>query len=557
MSLQSRSKLLLITIVPLALITFLVTGVFYWNGVKGLEVQAENYREELTLRHKDVLMAHLRMGRTAIQALYESDKNGENIAQAKEILKNMRFADDGYFFAYDSKGVNTLHAVKPSLEGKNLYGLKDENGVAVIAGLIDSAKQGDGYLYFSWNKPSINALALKLGYAEYLPKWDWILGTGIYVDDVDLQVAEYKQKRKEQIVSDTRFAMLVSFIGLLLTSIVISVIINRSLSPLKNMLDKLKDIAQGGGDLTGRLQTKGNDEIAQLGEAFNLFVGKLQATMQELQQNSVSVSEAAKELDVQSGRSSQTMQEHSQETEKVVTAVTEMAATAREVANNTTSTSEAIDSANIEINDAQKDVNQAIGSINELVNEVNLASDSIQDLNEQTNKITGVIEVIGGIAEQTNLLALNAAIEAARAGEQGRGFAVVADEVRSLASRTQQSTQEINDMLIALQSGVKSAVDTMAASQERGEKTVQDSSIIQQRLSGIQQAIESIHNMGAQTASAAEEQSAVAEDINQNLVSIQQIVEELTLALQQTEQISGSLAQSGANVDNIVGHFKV
>lgn len=267
--------------------------------------------------------------------------------------------------------------------------------------------------------------------------------------------------------------------------------------------------------------------------------------------------EAAKNLDQQTGRSVGTINHHSQETEKVVTAVTEMAATAREVAANTNATSDAIDSANNQISDAQQEVAKAINSIDQLVKEVNTTSDAIQSLSEQTVRITSVIEVIGGIAEQTNLLALNAAIEAARAGEQGRGFAVVADEVRSLASRTQSSTKEINEMLSALQSGVKTAVTTMAASQQRGEQTVQDSSVIQHRLSDIKQAVGTIHDMGIQTASAAEEQSAVAEDINQNLVAIQQIVLELREDLQEAEQISSALALSGKQVKQLVGNFRV
>ncbi|MDB1122467.1 methyl-accepting chemotaxis protein [Vibrio algarum] len=557
MALKSQGKLALITIIPLVLITLLVTGVFYWNGIKDLESQATSYRNELITTHKNTLIAHLRMGRTAVQSLYESDKNGENKEAAKAILKAMRFADDGYFFAYNSKGINTLHAVKPSLEGKDLSKLKDENGVLIIDDLIKAAKGGDGFLNFVWDKPSINATAPKLGYAEYLPKWDWILGTGVYVDEVDLQVEAYKVQRKNQLSSDSTFAMIVSFIGLIITSVVISFITRRALIPLHTMLEKLNDISQGDGDLTARLETKGNDEIAELGQAFNRFMDKLQPMMKEVQASSVSVRQAAKDLDQQSSRSVQTIHHHSQETEKVVTAVTEMAATSREVATNTNSTADAITSANVQISDAQNEVSQAMNSLTELVNDVNITSDAIKSLSEQTERINSVIEVIGGIAEQTNLLALNAAIEAARAGEYGRGFAVVADEVRSLASRTQSSTQEIDEMLTALQSGVKTAVTTMSASQERGEKTVKDSSVIQERLTDIQQAVSTIHDMGIQTASAAEEQSAVAEDINQNLVAIQQIVIELSEELQSSEQISSALAASGKQVKDLVGNFKV
>ncbi|MDG3086902.1 methyl-accepting chemotaxis protein [Vibrio hannami] len=557
MSIKSRGKLLSITIIPLLLITFLVTGVFYWNGINDLEEQLTRYQNELIENKKTELKAHLRMGRTAIKALYDADKNGENIEAAKVILSNMRFADDGYFFAYDSKGVNTMHAIKPQLVGKNLYGFKDENGVPVIAGLIEASTRGDGFLNFSWHKPSIDALAPKLGYAEHMPKWDWVLGTGVYIDDIDAAVNQFRQQRESEIFADTRSAILISLIGLVLTGFVVSLLVNKGLVPLQNMSEKLNDIAKGGGDLTNRLEAKGNDEVAELGQAFNTLMDKMQPLMRDVQESSVAVLQAAKDLDGQTSRSSQTMQHHSRETEKVVAAVTEMAATSREVANNTNSTSEAITDANVQIQDARREVTQAINSLNELVEEVNVTSGAIESLSEQTNQITSVIEVIGGIAEQTNLLALNAAIEAARAGEQGRGFAVVADEVRSLASRTQSSTEEINEMLTALQSGVKKAVTTMAASQERGGKTVEDASVIQDRLAGIETAVGTIHDMGIQTASAAEEQSVVAEEINQNLVAIQQIVTELDEEMQQASQISSSLADSGSKVNELAGHFKV
>ncbi|TNF11802.1 MAG: methyl-accepting chemotaxis protein, partial [Vibrionaceae bacterium] len=328
-------------------------------------------------------------------------------------------------------------------------------------------------------------------------------------------------------------------------------------APLQHVVDSLKAVAAGGGDLTARLKVESHDEVGEVAQAFNAFMDKLHPLIVDLRTSAQDVQSAAADLDVQTTQSSQQMNSHCMETDKVVAAVTEMSATAREVANNTNSTAQAIDSANRQIMDAQKEVNLAIEGIGELVNEVNLTSDAIQELSQQTEQITKVLNVIGDIAEQTNLLALNAAIEAARAGEQGRGFAVVADEVRSLASRTQNSTQEIGEMLQALHQGVSKAVSSMALSQDRGEKTALESVQIKDSLSGISDAVSVIHDMGIQTASAAEQQSAVAEDINQNLVAIQQIVNELSDNLQRSESISTRLAQSGQQMGNLVGHFKL
>ncbi|MBF4256126.1 methyl-accepting chemotaxis protein [Vibrio anguillarum] len=556
-SLRIRAKLLLITVIPLVLITAMMSVVSYWSESHDLKQELKQYREQLVETRKAELKAYLMMGITAVQSLYDSDQNGENKAAAKAILKSMRFESDGYFFAYDSQGINTLHAINPALEGKNLYDLKDNNGVPVIAGLIQASKTGDGFLYFSWHKPTINAQAPKLGYAEYLSKWDWVLGTGIYIDDIDAQVAEFKALRDEQRLEQTWSNIGLSLLGLIITIIVVSMLVTRGVAPLQHVVASLQDVAAGEGDLTARLKVESHDEVGDVAKAFNAFMDKLHPLIKDIRSSAQEVQSAAGDLDKQTTQSSQKMSSHCLETDKVVAAVTEMSATAREVANNTNATSQAIESANSQINEARDEVNSAIEGISELVKEVNLTSEAILELSQRTEQITKVLNVIGEIAEQTNLLALNAAIEAARAGEQGRGFAVVADEVRSLASRTQNSTQEIGEMLKALHQGVSKAVNSMKVSQQRGETTAQESIHIKESLAGISVAVSTIQDMGIQTASAAEQQSTVAEDINQNLVAIQQIVNQLSDNLQHSEAISTRLAQSGQQMGSLVSHFKL
>ncbi|MCZ0760430.1 methyl-accepting chemotaxis protein [Vibrio diabolicus] len=557
MVLKSRNKLLLITLIPLLLITTLISVVYYINSSKSLEAELARDRQELIETKKKELQAYMMMGVTAIKPLYDTDVNGSNKEAAKEILKAMRFESDGYFFAYDSQGVNALHAIKPSLEGKNLYDLKDENGVAVIAGLIDASQKGDGFLYFSWHKPTIDAQAPKLGYAEYLSKWDWVLGTGVYIDDIDQQVAMHRELKTQELKEHTLSAVLISVIGLIITSVLTSIVVSKGIQPLQHVAASLKDVAAGGGDLTARLKVESQDEVGEVAAAFNEFMDKLHPLMQDIHRSATTVQTVSQSLNTQTSQASGQMQDHCLETDKVVTAVTQMSMTAKEVASNTNATAQAIEDANSQVTEAQREVEQAIEGITELVREIDSTSDAISELSLQTEKITKVLDVIGEIAEQTNLLALNAAIEAARAGEQGRGFAVVADEVRSLASRTQNSTHEIGDMLKQLQNGVSRAVSTMSVSQKRGVKTAEESALIQQSLSGVHHSIGTIRDMGIQTASAAEEQSAVAEDINQNLVAIQQIVNNINETLQHAESISTQLSQSGTEIHGLVGNFKL
>ncbi|WP_000496729.1 methyl-accepting chemotaxis protein, partial [Vibrio metoecus] len=407
------------------------------------------------------------------------------------------------------------------------------------------------------HKPTINAQAPKLGYAEYLPKWDWVLGTGIYIDDVDQQVQAKRQEREAELYDQTVYAISMSLFGLLITIVAVGFVVSRGIAPLQHVVSSLQDVAAGGGDLSARLKVESQDEIGDVAKAFNAFMDKLHPMIEQLSCSAISVEQAAQDLDKQTSAASQKMSHHCLETEKVVAAVTEMSATAREVAGNTQATAQAIESANVQIVSAQTEVNLAIDGIGELVNEVNQTSEAIVHLSQQAAKITQVLKVIGDIADQTNLLALNAAIEAARAGEQGRGFAVVADEVRSLASRTQNSTKEIGDMLNALHQGVNKAVSSMSLSQERGEKTALESVQIKESLAGISQAVHLIHDMGIQTASAAEQQSAVAEEINQNLVAIQHIVTQLNDNLNSSQAISSRLAVAGQEMGSLVGHFKL
>jgi methyl-accepting chemotaxis protein len=233
-----------------------------------------------------------------------------------------------------------------------------------------------------------------------------------------------------------------------------------------------------------------------------------------------------------------------------------MAATSQEVARNTAAAANAARQADSETQAGREVVNQAIDAIDHLAQEVVSAADVIHRLEAESGKIGTVLDVIRGIAEQTNLLALNAAIEAARAGEQGRGFAVVADEVRTLATRTQESTQEIQKMIERLQTGAKSAVQVMEQGRSKAQVSVQQAARAGTSLDTIATAVSAISDMNAQIASAAEEQGAVAEEINRNITNISQIANQTASGAEQTATASAELAKLAARLQTHVGRFK-
>jgi len=346
-------------------------------------------------------------------------------------------------------------------------------------------------------------------------------------------------------------------VGLLIGLGCAFMIVNVVVKPLKLAVHAMNDIAEGEGDLTRRLDTKGNDEIAQLGHAFNKFAIKVHDVVSEVMNSVSQLSSAATELSMVTNQTSEGVARQQMETEQVATAMNEMTSTVQEVANHAEQAAGAANDANSESQSGNKIVNEGIQSIGSLAEEIISASDVIGRLETDSENIGTVLDVIRGIAEQTNLLALNAAIEAARAGEQGRGFAVVADEVRTLASRTQESTQEIQSMIEKLQSGAHDAVEVMNASQSRATETVEHANEAGNALNSIAGSVERINDMNLQIASAAEEQSSVAEEINQNVVRIADIAQETSGSMQQIASSSEDLAQLSSRLDQLVGSFKV
>ena len=327
--------------------------------------------------------------------------------------------------------------------------------------------------------------------------------------------------------------------------------------PLNDAVEAMHDIAEGEGDLTRRLEVNGKDEIGQLAVAFNTFAAKVHGLVTEVMSSTNQLASAAQELSAVTIQTSNGVSQQQIETEQVATAMNEMTSTVQEVANHAAQAASAANEAHDFSLSGKGVVGKSVESIGTLATEISGAADVIKKLQHESENIGTVLDVIRGIAEQTNLLALNAAIEAARAGEQGRGFAVVADEVRTLASRTQQSTQEIHTMIDRLQVGAHEAVNVMSRSQSRATETVDHATEAGEALNSIAEAVTRINDMNMQIASASEEQSAVAEEINQNIVRITDVAMDTSNSAHQIASASEELARLSSQLEKLVGHFKV
>ncbi len=327
--------------------------------------------------------------------------------------------------------------------------------------------------------------------------------------------------------------------------------------PMQVAVQAMEDISEGEGDLTRRLQVHGKDEMGQLSASFNKFIDKIQEMVRQVSGATTQLAAAAEEMSIITSETSQGVYQQRSETEQVATAMTEMTATVQEVAGNAESAAETASEADSQAAAGRSVVNNTINSIGRLAQEVETASDVISRLEGDSEKIGAVLSVIQSIAEQTNLLALNAAIEAARAGEQGRGFAVVADEVRNLASRTQSSTGEIRQMIEALQTGARNAVAVMEAGRNQAQSSVEQADNAGQALQSIASAVNKIKDMNQQIAEAARQQGQVAEDINRSVINITHIADRSSSGTEQLAEASHDLARLSSELQTLVGSFKV
>jgi len=326
---------------------------------------------------------------------------------------------------------------------------------------------------------------------------------------------------------------------------------------IANVSDNLQKLASGEGDLTLRLSIHSQDDVGKLAGHFNTFMDKLQGIIQQLKGHSDHVGTAADELANIARLSHGGMERQRSDTDQVATASNEMAATVMEVTNSAEQGSEAASAANSAADVGSNVVNETIDIINRLADDVEQGENAVNQLRQDSQNVGTVLDVIRGIAEQTNLLALNAAIEAARAGEQGRGFAVVADEVRTLASRTQESTQEIQAMIESLQSSAGQATTIMERGKGTSEEGVTKAAEAGEALRNIAEAVSVINDMNTQIAGAAKEQSAVATEMDKNITNISHATEENTKNSNQLAGAGNSLTEIATQLQRVVGQFKV
>ena len=467
--------------------------------------------------------------------------------QAMEVVRGLRYDGQEYFWINDQTPVMLMHPMNGKLEGQNLSGFKDPDGKALFNEMVAITRsQGAGQVDYRWPRPGATDPVPKISYVELFQPWGWIIGSGVYVDDVQ---AEFRAQAIKAMSIGLLIAMLLAVLVVLITRSIVQ--------PLQAAVDAMASISSGEGDLTRNLDTHGRDELTALATYFNAFTAKLRHVIRQMLDSAGSLDQAASSLGDISSEAQRHSQQQAQQMELVATAVNEVTYGVQDVAKNAEHASSEMHTAEDQASQGQQNIEASLRQIDQLSGTIDKAVEVIQSLASESTQIGSVLEVIRSIAEQTNLLALNAAIEAARAGEQGRGFAVVADEVRLLAQRTQQSTAEIQGMIERLQGNSEAAVKVINDSSRASQLTVEQASQAGESLAQIAQSLRNLSGLNASIASATLQQSHVVEDINQNVTQTAALAHNTAEAAEQSSAASQHLKQLADQLSRLLGQFRV
>lgn len=466
---------------------------------------------------------------------------------AMNAIKQARYDESEYYWINDYQAKMVMHSIKPELDGKDLSNLEDPNGKKLFTEFTQVVKKnGQGFVEYLWPKAGSDKPVDKISYVKGFAPWGWIVGTGIYIDDVDAVFVK----------EATKIGMLCLVI--LLIGLAVSMFILQSIMrPIQEIQRAMDNIAEGDGDLTAQLPEDGQDQFTMISRAYNTFAKRLHNTLESavglnkgVEQRSQLLQSVASETQVITAQREQLFQRMSDiiaEVDSLKNQVISAIDTSLENA------SETRDKTVL----GQKSIQQTIASLETLSRELSQGVTSVEDVAKESQNIGTVLDVISGIAEQTNLLALNAAIEAARAGEQGRGFAVVADEVRNLASRTQASTEEIQTMISKLQSGAKEAQDKIQASFSQLHHTSEDLGKTDHSLNAVATSVDAIMAASADVTHSIEGQNIAVQSLNAVNQEISQLSKQAGELVAKNRVTSEELAQAAQENYSVMSTFKL
>jgi len=529
----------------LLLISFMLAGFLLITTVSVI------FLKESILKEKELKTRHLVEAAYGILDYYsnlaKSGKMPEDSARSASLaaMKILRYDTKEYFWINDMHSRMVMHPLKPELDGKDLSDLTDPQGKRIFVEFTEVVKKsGAGFVHYMWPKSGNSTPVPKVSYVQGFEPWGWVIGTGIYIDDVNWLI--WKKL--------TRLIPIVIIIMVVITLLSWNVARNITI-PVKSLSAEAEKIASG--DLGMEIHHESRDEIGQLADSFRKMVANLRDLIGKISQSSETVAAAATQLSAASVQIATGAEELAAQAGTVATASEEMAATSMDIASNCGLAADESRSAKDRALVGAEVVDGMITTMLQIAGKVQESAKAVEELGSRSDQIGAIIGTIEDIADQTNLLALNAAIEAARAGEQGRGFAVVADEVRALAERTTKATREIGELIKAVQGETKAAVRAMEERVKEVETGCGEASKSGESLMEIQSRVGNVTTQVSQMAVAAEQQTATTAEITSNIQQITQVVQETARGAQESALSAGQLAKLAEELQTLVGHFKL
>ena len=467
--------------------------------------------------------------------------------RAHKRIKSMRYGDGDYFFIIDSHPKMVMHPIKPELDGKDLSENKDPKGKLLFIEMVKVTKdKGDGYVDYYWPKPGQQQPILKISFVKLFKPWGWITGTGVYVEDI------------HAIMSKLRMTIIIAMVALTIILLGIAFGVGKIIvRPLRQSNEAIRQIAEGGGDLRKRIDVKSSDEIGQMAQNVNKMLDAYSVMIKSIITSADNVVATVGVLKEKSRKSVDGAQNQAKQASHIATAAEEMTQTITDIAKNASVASETSAKAMETATKGKEVADGAVGSVGRVyTSTVELAS-MIDKLNNRANEIGDIVTVIKDIADQTNLLALNAAIEAARAGEQGRGFAVVADEVRKLAERTIKATAEISGKISAVQTESEQTMKSMSDASSEVTKATEYIRQVGESLNYIVEKVQKVRDQITQIATAVEEQSAASEEVAGNIEKTSAISRDMEAMSEEIMQEVTGLLQIADELKSSTQGFKV
>ncbi len=474
---------------------------------------------------------------------------------AMEMLKAFRFDDgDGYVFGYTGDGTRLLHHSSSGM-GEKFWDLQDATGNYIIRGLVDAAKKNTGFYSYQFPKPGETEASTKHSYAIWIPKWNLMLGTGFYIDSHEEVLGQVGESLSASKMAGLASSLVLFGIVALVVFVVVTYATKEIIKSLGVLRDSVAELAQGKGDLTKKLPGSPIDLIGEISSHFNQFLDLMSEDINYLKQVSQELKKISEQAYEKQNSLDGALSSQQGETSSASGALEELVSIASGIAQNTEETKAAAGSADQEIQEVLSQVNTSGQQLEQLDKVMVGVESSIEDLAGNVDSIHSVLSVIQSISEQTNLLALNAAIEAARAGEQGRGFAVVADEVRSLAQRSQQSTIEIKDILNKLQASATKTIEDMNTSVTQRTAVVDAMAKISELVASSTESIQKLSSMNTEVASSSNEQANVANNVSRNVTEIATITETIGKEFSEISQNTLSLKEQANLIHRLSAKF--